>query len=72
MSVEDAKPDSAADPYAAKLGAIAGSLPVLDLIHPGLGADEHTATLVPGDPVRQDNALLIADVAATWQRMQGK
>jgi 6-phosphogluconolactonase/glucosamine-6-phosphate isomerase/deaminase len=72
MAVEDAKSDSAVDPYAAKLRATAGSLPVLDLIHPGLGAHEHTTSLVPGDPVLQDNALLIADVAATWQRMQGK
>jgi 6-phosphogluconolactonase/glucosamine-6-phosphate isomerase/deaminase len=51
MAVEDAKPDSAADPYTAKLRATAGSLPVLDLIHTGLGAHEHTASLVPGDPV---------------------
>lgn len=72
MPVEEAKPDSTADLYAAKLCAIAGSPPVLDPVHPGLGADEHTASLVPGDPVLQDHALLIADVAATWQRMQGK
>jgi 6-phosphogluconolactonase len=37
--------------YAAVLRAVAGTLPVLDLVHLGLGTDGHTASLVPGDPV---------------------
>ncbi len=51
MPVETADPEAAARAYEATLVAIGGRGVRLDLVQLGLGADGHTASLIPGDPV---------------------
>jgi len=61
MPVESPDSEKAAGQYASTLASIAGSPPILDLVHLGLGPDGHTASLVPGDPV-----LRVTDRDVAW------
>jgi 6-phosphogluconolactonase len=51
MPVEEPNLDAAAGRYADALRAAAGSPAALGTVHLGLGADGHTASLIPGSPL---------------------
>jgi 6-phosphogluconolactonase len=59
----------AADEYARTLIKIAGDPPALDVVHLGLGADGHTASLFAGDPLLDERRRWVG-VSQPYQSQQ--
>jgi 6-phosphogluconolactonase len=71
MPVESLDLQAACNEYSLTLRKVAGVPPVLDLVHLGLGADGHTASLLPSDPVLDvtDTDVALSHVYQGRQRM---
>ncbi|MDH4022838.1 MAG: 6-phosphogluconolactonase [Gammaproteobacteria bacterium] len=71
MWVDRANLYGAAESYGRELAQVAGDPPVLDVVHLGLGADGHTASLFSGDPALgiEDRSVALTNEHNGYRRM---